>query len=529
MSDPDARTLQQRIDRIFDAAVPSGAPGCVVGVQRGGETLFRGAYGLASLELAVPLTPRSRFRIASVSKQFTVTAVLMLAAMGRLRLDDELHAHVPELAPLPYPVTLEHLMRNTSGLPDFLEMLRLGGVGLEARIDRAAMLRCIARNRHLNFVPGSRFLYCNSNFLLLGLVVERAAGCSLGDFLQQQVFGPLGLRDTVLDVACDRPLPRLATPYLADGQGGWRRAMHGFEHGGEGGLVSCIDDLLAWCMALSRPTPGRLPAGLLQQLASPAPLSAGHPSPYARGLEHSLVDGRAGVGHGGLWPGFRTELLHLVDSDLSVVVISNNGASNPYRLARDVARALLPPAAPPPPPVVDGLPGRWLCAELPALFDLGLQGGELWATQWGVPFVLQAQPGGGWLPLRGAYEFGLRRGAGDTLRVDVGAGQDAVFTRLGAAVDPPSALAGRYRSEDLGAEWQIEPVEAGWAVRVSGPHARTATWTLHGLMADLVEVRGLSAGMPVAQLVQLQRDATARVDALQVHSSRIRGLRFVRQ
>jgi hypothetical protein len=109
------------------------------------------------------------------------------------------------------------------------------------------------------------------------------------------------------------------------------------------------------------------------------------------------------------------------------------------------------------------------------------------------------------------------------------AGQDAVFTRLGAAVDPPSALAGRYRSEDLGAEWQIEPVEAGWAVRVSGPHARTATWTLHGLMADLVEVRGLSAGMPVAQLVQLQRDATARVDALQVHSSRIRGLRFVRQ
>ena len=101
LSHSDARTLQQRIDRIFDAAAPGGGPGCVVGVQRGGELLFRGAYGLASLELAVPLTPRSRFRIASVSKQFTVTAVLMLAAQGRLRLDDEVHAHVPELAPLP--------------------------------------------------------------------------------------------------------------------------------------------------------------------------------------------------------------------------------------------------------------------------------------------------------------------------------------------------------------------------------------------------------------------------------------------
>jgi len=529
MGPSDARMLQQRIDSIFNAATPNGAPGCVVGVQRGAELLFRGAYGLASLELAVPLTPRSRFRIASVSKQFTVTAVLMLAAMGRLRLDDDVHVHVPELAPLPHPVTLEQLMRNTSGLPDFLEMLRLGGVGLEARIDRAAMLRCIARNRHLNSVPGSRFLYCNSNFLLLGLVVERLAACSLGDFLQQQVFGPLGLRDTVLEVACDRPLPRLATPYLPDGQGGWRRAMHGFEHGGEGGLVSCIDDLLAWNTALSHPKPGLLPAGLLKYLASPAALNGSHASAYARGLEHSVVDGQPCIGHGGLWPGFRTELLHLIDSDLSVAVISNNGASNPYRLAREVARAVLHTRFDAPTPVVDGLPGRWLCAELPAQFDLGLQGGELCATQWGVPFMLQAQADGSWLPLRGAYEFGLKRGAGDTLRVDLGAGQDLVFTRLTESVAPPSGLAGCYRSEDLDAQWQIEPSNTGWVVQASGPHAHGASWTLHGLTADLVEVRGLSAGMPVAQLARLQRDATGRIDALQVHSGRIRGLCFVRQ
>jgi D-aminopeptidase len=529
LNQPDASALKQRIDSIFDAAAPSGGPGCVVGVQRGGETLFRGAYGLASLELAVPLTPRSRFRIASVSKQFTVTAVLMLAAAGRLRLEDDVHVHVPELAPLPQPVTLEQLMRNTSGLPDFLEMLRLGGVGLEARIDRATMLHCIARNRHLNFAPGSRFLYSNSNFLLLGLVVERAAGCSLGSFLQQQVFGPLGLCDTVLDLAGDMPLPRLATPYLPDGSGGWRRTMHGFEHGGEGGLVSCVDDLLAWSAALSRPAAGRLPAGLLRQLASPAPLTGGHASPYARGLEHSAVDGRPCIGHGGLWPGFRTELLHLPDCGLSVAVISNNGASNPYRLAREVTRVLLPsPPATTPPAATDALHGRWLCAELPALFELGPQGGELWATQWGVPFALQAQPDGSWLPLRGAYEFGLKRGAGDTLCVDFGAGQHAVFTRLTHGAEPPPGLAGRYRSEGLDAEWQIERAPAGWLVRPSGGHVRGAAWTLQGLADGLVEVRGLSAGMPVAQLARLQRDAAGHIVALQVHSSRIRGLRFVR-
>lgn len=529
MNQPDASALKQRIDSIFDAAAPSGGPGCVVGVQRGGETLFRGAYGLASLELAVPLTPRSRFRIASVSKQFTVTAVLMLAAAGRLRLEDEVHRHVPELAQLPQPVTLEQLMRNTSGLPDFLEMLRLGGVGLEARIDRATMLHCIARNRHLNFAPGSRFLYSNSNFLLLGLVVERAAGCSLGSFLQQQVFGPLGLRDTVLDLAGDMPLPRLATPYLPDGSGGWRRARHGFEHGGEGGLVSSVDDLLAWTLALTRPPAGGVPAGLLQQLASPTRLAGGQASPYACGLEHSIVEGQPAIGHGGLWPGFRTELLHLPDSELSVVVISNNGASNPYRLAREVVQAVLAPsAASASPPDVKGLVDSWLCAATPAFFDLGPQGGELCATQWGVPFILQPQADGSWLPLRPAYEFTLRRGAGDTLSVDLGAGLQPVFTRLAERAPPPPGLAGRYRSEDLDAEWLIEPADAGWAVRVSGPLARGVTWTLHGLTEDLVEVRGLGAGMPVAQLARLQRDAAGHIVALQVHSSRIRGLSFVR-
>jgi hypothetical protein len=223
-------------------------------------------------------------------------------------------------------------------------------------------------------------------------------------------------------------------------------------------------------------------------------------------------------------------LLHLPDSELSVVVISNNGASNPYRLAREVVRAVLAPSAALASPAdVDGLAGSWLCTETPALFDLGLQGGELCATQWGVPFILQPQVDGAWLPLRGAYEFSLRRGPGDTLRVDLGAGQEPVFIRLAERAPPPPGLAGRYRSEDLDAEWLIEPADAGWAVRVSGPLARGVSWTLHGLTEDLVEVRGLSAGMPVAQLARLQRAADGRIVALQVHSSRIRGLCFVRQ
>jgi len=523
----DAATLQLRIDRIFQAVTPPGAPGCVVGVQHGGRVLLRGAYGLASLELAVPLSPRTRFRVASVSKQFTVTAVLMLAAQGRLSLDEPMHVHLPELAPLPQAVTLEHLMRNTSGLPDFLEMLRLGGVGLDAGIDRAAMLRCIAGNRHLNFAPGSRFLYSNTNFLLLGLVVERIAGCSLGDFLQQRVFAPLGMRDTLLEVAHDRPLPGLATPYVSDGQGGWRRARHGFEHGGEGGLVSCVDDLLIWTAALGHDRPGVLPAGLLAQLASPTRLTQGADSPYARGLEHSRLDGRRCVGHGGLWPGFRTELLHLPEDELSVVVISNSMAHNPYLLARQVARVVLGSEAAVAASSLEGLDGRWLCADEPALFDLAVRNGELCATQWGVPFQLEPQADGSWLPLRGAYEFTLvGRLDAHTLQVDLGAGQRSRFQRLGEAASLPGDLAGAYRCADIGADWHIGV--DGETLQLQGPHAAGVRWQLRGLRPDLVELTGTSSGMPTAQLARLERDAAGRVVALQVSTSRMRGLRFER-
>ena len=484
-------------------------------MQRGAQPLFRGAYGLASLELAVPLTPRTRFRVASVTKQFTVTAVLMLAAQGRLSLDDEIHVHLPELAPLPQAVTLDHLMRNTSGLPDFLEMLRLGGVGLDAGIDRAAMLRCIAANRHLNFAPGSRFLYSNTNFLLLGLVVERIAGCSLGDFLQQHVFAPLGMRDTVLEVAHDKPLPGLATPYVPDGHGGWRRARHGFEHGGEGGLVSCVDDLLLWTAALGRDAPGPLPAGLLAQLSSPTRLTQGADSPYARGLEHSLLDGRRCVGHGGLWPGFRTELLHLPDEDLSVVVIANSMTSNPYRAGA---------------PGGTGGAGR------------GVRRSRAVARRAGGPLVVRRSAGAvrsGRAQRRAvghAMGRALRAGAAaptaagcrcaaptssrssrldaHTLQVDLGAGQRARFQRLGDAAPLPGDLAGDYRCADIGADWHIDA--DGQTLQLRGPHAAGVRWQLRGLRPDLVELLGHSGGMPSAQLARLQRDAAGRIVALQV-------------
>ena len=147
-------------------------------VMRAGQIEVCKGYGLASIELGVPITPRTRFRIASVSKQFTVTAALMLAAEGKLDLSDPPHKYLPELKPL--PVTIDQMMRNSSGLPDFLELLRLGGHGLDKPARAVEFLDAAARNGHLNFDPGSRFLYSNTNFLLLGLIIEKVTQAEAG-------------------------------------------------------------------------------------------------------------------------------------------------------------------------------------------------------------------------------------------------------------------------------------------------------------------------------------------------------------
>src|SRR6187399_770607 len=199
--------LERRIDALFSRYTKPGSPGAVIAVMRGGDIEICNGYGLASIELGVPITPRTRFRIASVSKQFTVTAALMLAAEGKLKLSDPPHKYLKELKPL--PVTIDQMMRNSSGLPDFLELLRLGGHGLDKPARAVEFLDAAARNGHLNFDPGSRFLYSNTNFLLLGLIIERLTRKTLGEVLEARIFKPLGMTDTMLAADIGTVIPNL--------------------------------------------------------------------------------------------------------------------------------------------------------------------------------------------------------------------------------------------------------------------------------------------------------------------------------
>lgn len=496
--------------------------------MQGGTIALRKGYGLASIEHGVPIGPHTRFRIASVSKQFTVGAALMLAAEGKLDLAAPPHKYLPELKPL--PVTIDQMMRNSSGLPDFLELLRLGGHGLEKLARQEDLLAACSRNGHLNFEPGSRFLYSNTNFLLLGHIIARLADKPLGEVLAERIFRPLGMTSTLLAAEIDTVIPNLATGYLGDDQRGFRRAQHGYPQGGEGGLTSTVDDLLIWSRHFDRPTlsPRDLPA----QLAAVQPLTGGHANKYHRGVQIDDLGGLRTVGHGGLWPGFRTEFLRVPEADLTVVVIANLATIDPWRQARTIAHMILRGEArlkPVPAPLTEAeiapLAGVWFNAVEPSLFDLAWTNNEATVTQNGMPFVL-ARRADGWLAAeRGSFEFAMKAKGVDRLAVDLGAGRVLEFSRL-ARDAVPATLAGRYVSADCGATWTLArdgTMQVGGPLIAGGP-----PWTVRGLDADTIEIESPAAWITATQLAHLVRDSAGKITALEVSTGRIKRMRFDR-
>ena len=353
--------LERRVDALFSRYTRPGSPGAVAAVMRGSEIELCKGYGLASIELGVPIGPKTRFRIASVSKQFTVSAALMLAEEGKLKLSDPPHKYLSELKPL--PVTIDQMMRNASGLPDFLELLRLGGHSLDKPARLEDLLAACVRNNHLNFAPGSRFLYSNSNFLLLGLIIEKLTGNSVEQEFQRRIFTPLGLRNTHLPPRTSNALPApypngyqfgtnvetMATQVLSLDQQAAARAgilkpldaTHDNPSWGwtAGSGISTAEDLARYAHAL-------VGGGLLndamqkQRLASIRPINPADPKSPGYGL--ALAQFGPVFGHTGELPGYNSFMGHDPRRRITIVVWSSLAAAPDGRApAVEMAKAII--------------------------------------------------------------------------------------------------------------------------------------------------------------------------------------------
>jgi CubicO group peptidase (beta-lactamase class C family) len=327
-SDDAARSAE--VDRLM-APYQGAVPGAALMVIKDGTPLLQRGYGLAELESAKAVDAGSNFRLASISKQFTAMAVLLLAADGTLALDDPLARWLPGLPAATESVTLRHLLSHASGLVDYEDVMPADS----ARQLRDADVRELLRQHdRTHFAPGTGYRYSNSGYALLALVVQAASGQPYAQFLRQRIFVPLGMHNTHARTDEGPAITQRAYGY-SQVEGQWRRTDQSSTSAvlGDGGIYSSLADLALWDAALYD---GRLiyPAWLQQAFTAATPVADEQDvSGYGFGWRlHGEMQW-----HSGESIGFRNVLIRWPAQRLSVVLLSNRNDPPPYALARRIA------------------------------------------------------------------------------------------------------------------------------------------------------------------------------------------------
>lgn len=319
------------------------APGCALGVNREGRAIHRQTFGLANLEHGAAITSDSVFDAGSVGKQFTAAAILMLAAEGRLDLNDPVRKHLPEIPDYGAPLTIEHLLNHTGGVRNFTTMSAFYENTLPPGFQNQDMVNLAARQRGLEFTPGAEHNYSNTGYVLLAAIVARVSGQSLADFTQARIFGPLGMTSTRWRADARAVVPGRVTAYQQAG-GGWRTFIPYDNVHGSGALLSTVGDLLTWNDALTR---NALGAELSREMIRRGITSDGVVLDYARGLYVGELDGHAEIYHAGGAGGFRSWSVRYPDDGVSIVVLCNaDNALFVDDIGRGLARRVLGLEAP---------------------------------------------------------------------------------------------------------------------------------------------------------------------------------------
>src|SRR5690606_33159641 len=310
-------------------------PGASLLVLRDGEAVVRRGYGLSDLEAGTEAGPATNYRLASVSKQFTAAAVLLLAQDGKLSIDDPVRRWLPSLPPSADAITLRHMLSHTSGLVDYEDLMGDAGQG---QTRDAGVLDLLEKQDRLYFPAGSAYRYSNGAYALLALIVEKASGLDYPAFLEQRIFEPLGMHDTIAYVAGGPEVSNRAWGYsLVDGA--WQRTDQSTTSAvlGDGGIYSSIDDLARWDAALYD---DRLLSDASRALAfSPQARVTDEPYDAAYGFGWRITGDT--LWHSGETIGFRNVIVRWPHQRLTVVLLSNRNDPAPYRTALQIGSLYL--------------------------------------------------------------------------------------------------------------------------------------------------------------------------------------------
>lgn len=474
-----------RIDRQLAHLDEDGMPGAAVAVLVDDEVVHRRGYGHADIGAAVLMTPETLYPIASTTKQFTTTCILLLEEEGRLSLGDDVRRYLPELPDFGAPITVDHLCTNTSGVRDIFALVSLaGGYRLTPR-RRERVAGVLGRQRTLNFPTGTRYRYSNPNFQMLSWIVERITGGRFADFMAERIFRPLGMADTFLQDLRDPPVPGGARAYDGDVRDElrpteWEEFARSGSGEGGGAIWSTLDDMILWEQNFSRNVLGS--PGLLERLPCAPAIPGGDPGFYGRGLFMGSHRGLRWHGHsGGLGP-YTTNRVRFPDAGLSVVMLSNSALASPFLGVFDIADAVLdgrPDVTPAPvwEPVESASLEPWLGVYEDAAagftYELCDRDGRATLVSFGLPNPLETTGDGVFVAGRGAsLPTRVTPGAvgpAPQITIRLGPNPPVTMRRSPPPAGPVAPFEGRYRSDELEAVYTVAVDGDGLELSIESP------------------------------------------------------------
>jgi CubicO group peptidase (beta-lactamase class C family) len=318
---PDS--LVKKIDSLFHRWDTKTTPGAVIGIIRNDSLIYAKGYGMANLEYAIPNSPETIFHMASVSKQFTAYATLLLVKQGRLNLDDDIHKYLPWVPDFKEKITVRHLLNHTSGIRDQWQLLAITGTRLDDVITQDQIIKILSKQQALNSKPGERYNYSNSGFTMLSEIVKSVSGKTLRQFSDSAIFKPLGMNSTHVHDDYTEIVKNRAYSYQRKNSSQFSNSILSYSNSGATSLFTNINDLSKWVMNFYTPVAGD--AKLIEQLTERSKLNNGKELNYALGIIVNQYKGWKQYTHNGSDAGFRTYLSVFPELKTGVIVFSNLG------------------------------------------------------------------------------------------------------------------------------------------------------------------------------------------------------------
>lgn len=316
---PDS--LKTKVNDLFSEYNNTNSPGCALLISQDGKILYETYYGMSNMEYNLAIGPDSKFHVASVSKQFTASAIIKLSQEGKLSLEDDIRKFIPEVPDFGYKITINHLLHHSSGLRDQWEMISLSGWRNNDLVTETDILDMVKRQKALNFKPGDEYLYSNTGYTLLAIAVKKITGISLKEYADQEFFKPLGMTNTHFQSDHSAIIPNRTSAYVKDENGNWRIEIPVFDNYGATALFTTAKDLAKWDEAFYS---GKLFSdNFIKVMYKPGILNDGTQQLYASGLMLENYRGYDIIEHGGADAGYRCFVLRIPEKHFSVIMLAN--------------------------------------------------------------------------------------------------------------------------------------------------------------------------------------------------------------